>query len=175
MAPCISLHGPGHRDGNCRGTARSLKTNRVPWKLLSSLCTGSVLRQLPESSWCIGDARRCRGQSSSSGFTPTFRFLLPRRRSDQPVSDGLLPRKLPHAACRVSLPPCALLRWLFVEGRLRISLNTPSRCIFFFSTRSACSMLLSRTNTCKISSSCSRCDTARSGMPANYAEAFRTM
>src|SRR5215204_4293819 len=35
------------------------------------------------------------------------------------------------------------------ELRCFISRNTPSRCIFFFRTRSAWSMLLSRTRTCK--------------------------
>ena len=77
------------------------------------------------------------------------RIFFPRGAGSRPSRWAFLRASL---RARRTASPCSRVAFSegFSKNLLRfISRNTPSRCIFFFRTRSAWSMLLSRTSTCK--------------------------
>ena len=121
--------------GYCARGGRTSGPPSLHWRRWST--EGRLLRQ-------FGARRRNAGQRS--GRPPVIWFFDVG--GDQSFTNSLFPSQLASATNGVGLFASRSFRSFFVEGCPLHSLNTPSRCSFFFRTRSACSTLLSRTKTC---------------------------
>jgi hypothetical protein len=114
----------------------------------AAVCASRFRHRRDKHRFCF--SYRLRRQSSCSAVSdrcPGSRFFFGRG-SDQTVTLRLLAGKLAYAAQRFSFFSRRLLRWLLVKSSTLHFAEDAFRCIFFFNTLRAWSILLSRTSTC---------------------------